>query len=496
MNDNKQNNSMTNRIFIMFNPIYITFMSIIFIYVGITGGRPWITVIPVVAMFYIVLFAGWILYKKKNDSSLVKYIFIVPLSILWLPVFLTSFTLSSFAMLLPILIIIILYSNLRLILWFGSFLIISVVARLVKDIVVLETPLDMISGHIQVIAITCALVIAAFFVSGRIKDLTTNLMTRVAEIENSKETQEEMIEVVVSTVNVLGESSTELNSFVSDFADTASSISNSMQEISSGASSNAESIQEQSVLISDIREKIESAVKISDDIEVIAKEELAFVDEGLTTMDQLQASASTVNNNSTQVASIISSLGERIKSISTFTGEITNIAEQTNLLALNASIESARAGEAGRGFAVVSEEIKKLAEQSKNLSIDIGMLIVELLKESDFSAESMEELNNASNIQEKLIEKVNVLFGDISSKANTNSKYIRSVNAEIDFIAQANDKIYSGIMEVSAVSEETMASAEETTSIMQEFSERSTQVSDLMSEVNTSVGTLQQLTNK
>jgi len=118
----------------------------------------------------------------------------------------------------------------------------------------------------------------------------------------------------------------------------------------------------------------------------------------------------------------------------------------------------------------------------------------ELLKESDLSVESMTELNNASNTQEKLIEKANEIFSDINNKANTNSKYIRSVNAEIDFIAEANDKIYSGIMEVSAVSEETMASAEETTSIMQEFSERSSQVSGLMGEVNNSVKTLRNLT--
>ncbi len=51
-------------------------------------------------------------------------------------------------------------------------------------------------------------------------------------------------------------------------------------------------------------------------------------------------------------------------------GEITNVAEETNLLALNASIEAARAGESGRGFAIIAENIKKLAELSKDTASD------------------------------------------------------------------------------------------------------------------------------
>ena len=64
-------------------------------------------------------------------------------------------------------------------------------------------------------------------------------------------------------------------------------------------------------------------------------------------------------------------LQSQIKAVSEFTGVIDDIADQTNLLALNASIEASRVGEEGEGFAVVANEVKTLAEESKENASEI-----------------------------------------------------------------------------------------------------------------------------
>jgi chromosome segregation ATPase len=80
--------------------------------------------------------------------------------------------------------------------------------------------------------------------------------------------------------------------------------------------------------------------------------------------------------------------------------EITDVAEETNLLSLNASIEAARAGEAGRGFAIIAENIKKLADHSKDTASDsdqnkeqIQTAIEELLQDAGKLIDIIDSVN-------------------------------------------------------------------------------------------------------
>lgn len=74
---------------------------------------------------------------------------------------------------------------------------------------------------------------------------------------------------------------------------------------------------------------------------------------------------------------IMADVKEQTVKINELVNVIKSVADQTNLLSLNASIEAARAGEQGKGFAVVSNEIKKLAENTKQ-QVDIIRAIVKM----------------------------------------------------------------------------------------------------------------------
>lgn len=120
---------------------------------------------------------------------------------------------------------------------------------------------------------------------------------------------------------------------------------------------------------------------------------------------------------------------------------INNISGQTNLLALNASIEAARAGEAGAGFAVVADEIRKLAEQTKALTTNMGEYIANVHEASQKSSESVVTTVAALNqINDDLVA---VVEGNIE-----NRKSLQNINESLTNIAATSEEISGSMNEV------------------------------------------------
>lgn len=151
---------------------------------------------------------------------------------------------------------------------------------------------------------------------------------------------------------------------------------------------------------------------------------------------------------------------------------IAGISNQTNLLALNASIEAARAGEHGSGFAVVAEEIRVLADQSKESTEQINHVVNELLSNSQVSVATTQEVSEAFAVQSQKVNETVSIFKSLHSEIKKVRGSIEEINEEVGTLETHKDVIESGIDALSEASGENSSNAQVTTENLAGFREK------------------------
>ncbi|MDE6619282.1 MAG: CZB domain-containing protein [Lachnospiraceae bacterium] len=134
-------------------------------------------------------------------------------------------------------------------------------------------------------------------------------------------------------------------------------------------------------------------------------------------------------------------LSEIINQMNNIIAGINSISSQTNLLALNASIEAARAGEAGRGFAVVANEIRQLADETRNLTAHMGHFVADIHSASEKSVQSVDTTIES-------LESVTRKISHVWELNEDNQKNLEKITNNISSLAALSEEISSSIIEL------------------------------------------------
>jgi len=281
-----------------------------------------------------------------------------------------------------------------------------------------------------------------------------------------------MIKEIIIGVNSLSMSSTDLaavsrqlSSAAKDTADKSGSVAAATEEMSTNFHSVSAAMEQSTSNVNMIASSTEEMTATVNEIAESAEKARNITD---AAVKQSQATSAKMAD-----------LGESAKKIGRVTETITEISEQTNLLALNATIEAARAGEAGKGFAVVANEIKELARQTAEATVDIKNQI------SDMQTTTGGAIEDIAKISEVIV--------DINSVINAIATAVEEQSAATSEIAGNIAQASQGIAEVNENVAQSSVVVADITRDVTEISQQSTQVGDGSTQVQSSAQSLSEL---
>lgn len=272
----------------------------------------------------------------------------------------------------------------------------------------------------------------------------------------------------------------EMQQLVEKTTNHSHTISDATADIASGAVNSADAVQDTAIAV-------ERATAIAEDVQQKAEQSNERSLEMLTTLsastkvvNQLVRGIQTLAEEQTGSLRDVENLKDNAEQIGAIISMVGDIAEQTNLLALNASIEAARAGEHGQGFAVVADEIRILADESAQAVQQIRSLVDTIQRDVSVVVTKISEHVTQAEEEAKSGEHTNETIVNMQQSAEAvadDVKMIRElVNEQVTFIQDAVNQSQG----VSSIAEETSAATQ--------------QVSASVSEQNESIQTLEQLT--
>lgn len=332
-----------------------------------------------------------------------------------------------------------------------SFTIVTVI-RLVKQV---------ITGDVDFICRTLCfylLIFVIYKVGSITKEFSDHALGSVAEQSTR---QKSMLDGILDISQTVREESAKSSGLVDELVDATEKVAQSMKEISAATNMTAQSIEEQNNMTQTIQSAIEETGDRSRKIVEVAKDSNKSIQENLSVMEELKSQSEQIAATNQEVTQAMTRLQNKTKEVENIAGMILNISSQTNLLALNASIESARAGEAGRGFAVVAEQIRQLADQTRNSTEQITKIISELNENANAVVRSVGSSVEAAESQNEKI----LLAAGAFEKLNANMaeliQNISAIDSQILELSNSNNHIVENITQLSASTEEVTASAEQ-----------------------------------
>ena len=310
----------------------------------------------------------------------------------------------------------------------------------------------------------------------KIGEKAKKLMEREDDIGLMLRSVHDSISSFATVISGIKTATEELKSVSDDFNNIFHDMEDSLKITQDSTHTIADNTVTQAAQTADMKEKIDA---IGDLIAMISEN----VDALNASADKMQECNESAENIMAELIDISKKNGEAIENvrgqskltndsaqqIQTVTDIIADISNQTNLLALNASIEAARAGEHGRGFAVVAEQIRTLADQSRESTERINQLVADLMDKANVSVEITEKVSEAVSLQNEKIDQTKEIFTILNGEIGQVGSAIEGISSEVEELKNHSDNIETETVSLKEFAAQNAESAQITIEHMNEL---------------------------
>lgn len=241
-------------------------------------------------------------------------------------------------------------------------------------------------------------------------------------------------------------SSDDLTSKSQQTADMTRQLTSTLQDLADGSRttlhSTGDSLTAMQEMAIGIQQVAETASTVSDAADLMSDEAA----QGNDSLNRVMTQMTIIHESSDNVEAQVRILGDQSQQIGNIVDVITSIADQTNLLALNAAIEAARAGEQGKGFAVVANEVRKLAEQSKESADQIASLIHSIQHNTANVITAISSNSKETAAGRNIVDETKQVFHKIMQS-------IKRVSTQLHDVSTVTEQMSAGVEEVTASTE-------------------------------------------
>jgi methyl-accepting chemotaxis protein len=301
-------------------------------------------------------------------------------------------------------------------------------------------------------------------------------INRKDEIGNIANSINDMLESLRSLIvqgkelaNEVNRSSSTISIAAGEINTATKEIAKAIQDIASGAGDQANEVSLITQKVNMFGNRITEIVEDYGVIHDLSNKLTYITNRGIEKVGQLMQTYGQTSNSTKWLIDNVKELQEYSKSISKITNLLKTLTEQTKLVSLNATIEAAKAGEVGRGFAVVAQEIKKLSSQAMNSTKEIEGIITKVLNITQKAENIVNEVEKTFSVLTKSIEEVRDSFIYINNRTKELDGKVNMIFETVVEINKEKNEIYSGIENISSVTEETAAATQEVSASVEEL---------------------------